>query len=128
MRNKRKKIKNQNIDEFVLERTEEFSGIYNQYKDNILNLRGVVFVRYEDMISNPKNFITKLYNILDIDINNKDIDKIVKDRMIMPKEEQKYSHRRSGKSGQYLDKLKPETIRIINLKFENIISVFGFDK
>jgi hypothetical protein len=111
-----------------LERTEEFSGIYNQYKDKILNLRGVVFVRYEDMISNPKNFITKLYNILDIDINNKDIDKIVKDRMIMPKEEQKYSHRRSGKSGQYLDKLKPETIRIINLKLENIISVFGFDK
>jgi hypothetical protein len=128
MRNKRKKIKNQNIDEFVLERTEEFSGIYNQYKDKILNLRGVVFVRYEDMISNPKNFITKLYNILDIDINNKDIDKIVKDRMIMPKEEQKYSHRRSGKSGQYLDKLKPETISIINLKLENIISVFGFDK
>ena len=128
MRNKRKKIKNQNIDEFVLERTEEFSGIYNQYKDKILNLRGVVFVRYKDMISNPKNFITKLYNILDIDINNKDIDKIVKDRMIMPKEEQKYSHRRSGKSGQYLDKLKPETISIINLKLENIISVFGFDK
>ena len=46
----------------------------------------------------------------------------------MPKEEQKYSHRRSGKSGQYLDKLKPETISIINLKLENIISVFGFDK
>jgi hypothetical protein len=128
IRNKRKKVKSQNIDEFVLDRIEEFSAIYNQYKDNILNLRGVVFVRYEDMISNPKNFITKLYNILDIDINNKDIDKIVKDRMIMPKEEQKYSHRRSGKSGQYLDKLKPETVRIINSKFENIIDTFGFDK
>jgi hypothetical protein len=128
MRNKRKKAKNQNIDEFVLDRVDEFINIYDQYKNNILHLKGVMFVRYEDMISNPKDFIIKLYEILNINIDNEYINQIVKDRMTMPKKEQKYSHRRSGKSGQYLDKLRPETVKIINSKLENVINTFGFDK
>ena len=128
MLQKRRITQVQGIDEFVLERLEEFANIYEQYKLNILPLEGTIFVRYEDMISNPKDFIIKLYKILKINIDSEHIEKIVKNRMAMPKKEDKYSHRRSGKSGQYLEKLNSKTIKAINSRLANVIDAFGYNE
>jgi len=126
MLQKRAAIQNQNIDEFVLGRLEEFACIYEQYKLNILTLENVIFIRYEDMVTHPKKFIIKLHEMLKINIDNDSIEEIVKGRMAIPKKENKYAHRRSGKSGQYLEKLNPKTIKIINSRLENVIDAFNF--
>ena len=128
MLQKRRMTQGQDIDEFVLERLEEFAKIYEQYKLNILPLEGTIFVRYEDMISNPKDFIIKLYKILKINIDSEHIEEIVKNRMVMPKREDKYSHRRSGKSGQYLEKLNSKTVKAINSRLANVIDAFDFSE
>jgi hypothetical protein len=128
MLQKRRIAQGQDIDEFVLERLEEFAIIYEQYKLNILPLEGTIFVRYEDMISNPKDFIIKLYKILKINVDIEHIEEIVKNRMAMPKREDKYSHRRSGKSGQYLEKLNSKTVKAINSRLANVIDTFGFSE
>ena len=128
MLQKRRIAQGQDIDEFVLERLEEFAIIYEQYKLNILPLEGTIFVRYEDMISNPKDFIIKLYKILNINIDIEHIEEIVKNRMAMPKIEDKYSHRRSGKSGQYLEKLNSKTVKAINSRLANVIDAFDFSE
>ena len=126
MLQKRRMTQGQDIDEFVLERLEEFAIIYEQYKLNILPLEGTIFVRYEDMISNPKDFIIKLYKILKINVDIEHIEEIVKNRMAMPKREDKYSHRRSGKSGQYLEKLNSKTVKTINTRLADVIDAFGY--
>ena len=128
MLQKRRMTQGQDIDEFVLERLEEFAKIYEQYKLNILPLEGTIFVRYEDMISNPKDFIIKLYKILNINIDIEHIEEIVRNRMAMPKREDKYSHRRSGKSGQYLEKLNSKTVKAINSRLANVIDAFDFSE
>ena len=128
MLQKRRTTQGQDINEFVLERLEEFAIIYEQYKRNILHLEGTIFVRYEDMISNPKDFIIKLYKILNINIDIEHIEEIVKNRMAMPKIEDKYSHRRSGKSGQYLEKLNSKTVKTINTRLAIIIDAFGYSE
>jgi hypothetical protein len=128
MLQKRRMTQVQGIDEFVLERLEEFANIYEQYKLNVLPLDGSIFVRYEDMISNPKDFIIKLYKIIKINIDSEHIEEIVKNRMAMPKKEDKYSHRRSGKSGQYLEKLNSKTIKAINSRLANVIDAFGYSE
>jgi hypothetical protein len=80
------------------------------------------------MISNPKDFIIKLYKILNINIDIEHIEEIVKNRMAMPKIEDKYSHRRSGKSGQYLEKLNSKTVKTINTRLAIIIDAFGYSE
>ena len=59
---------------------------------------------------NNKGFVFK------INIDSEHIEEIVKNRMAMPKKEDKYSHRRSGKSGQYLEKLNSKTIKAMLLR------------
>jgi hypothetical protein len=125
---KRNKNKHKTIDNFVLEHVDEYAKIYEDYQKNLLGLRNVTFIRYEEMIEKPQLFLLKLRDILGVDIDDEDISYMVKNRMTPPEKENKYSHRRSGKSGQYIEKLKKDTVDVINERLSNVISALGFDQ
>ena len=46
----------------------------------------------------------------------------------MPEKKDNYSHRRSGKSRQYLIELKKETVDIINDRLCDVVDAFGFNE
>lgn len=123
---KRNSNKGKNIDAFVLENLEDYAKIYERYQDQLLGRQNVLFLPYEKMISEPKQFLTRINEFLGLSVEEDAIHKIAEDEMNLPAHEEKYSHKRSGRSGQYLEKLNAVTIEAIENRLDLVLKEFGY--
>ena len=118
---------NSSIDEHVLKTSDFLLKVYTDYK-KLSEENEVIYLKYSDMIADPQKFLNNIQNSLGIKLKKETINKILVEELQSPKQEEDiYAHRRSGKTGQYKDKLKPETIEILNEKFKDVIQYFELD-
>jgi len=118
-------IQNKTIDEFALEFAQRWLNGF-QILDRLVKVceRGVV-LKYEDMIYSWESFANDLTQY--VDIKPTVLTKIYEKSR--PREnEDKSSHRRSGKMGQFRAELKGETIKSLNTTFETVLKRFQYDE
>lgn len=94
---KRKINKGKDIDAFVLENLEDYARIYERYQEELLGRHNVLFVPYEKIIVEPKQSFSKINEFLGLSVDECVVDKIAEERMTLPSNEDKYSHKRNGR-------------------------------
>lgn len=119
MINKRKKFADYTIDKYVLELAPELQLRYKQYCDNFIGVETVLFLKYEDMVSDFKSFLEKIAYYLDLEDRQNKIEELVQANSFKVKKEDKKSFVRNITPGDHKNKLKPETISKLNELFKN---------
>jgi len=125
---KRVATKSMSIDEFVLKEYPRVLIRFEAYESELIQKYDhVTVLRYEDMITDYPGWLKKieqacgvqisssLFNSLAIDFENRKL-----------KSENKFHHIRKGVSGDYREKLRPDTIQKLEKIFRPYTTSFGY--
>lgn len=118
---KRKETQKKTIDEYVLESIPRFRKRYEEYVDNVLDRENTLFLKYEEMVADFPSFLKKMSNWLGV-YDKSIIDRWTKEISFAPRKEDKHSHVRNVQPGDHLNKLKPETIEVLNRELKDVLS------
>ena len=123
----RKEVSQINIDDYVLEASKEYKIIYQDYLKLKKSNSDILFLKYEDMISEFTPWLSELYNFLGISTkNNFSFEKSIKESSFKVEKENIHSHIRNIKSGDHINKLKKETIEKLDLIFDEELRYFNY--
>lgn len=122
----RDEIQQKGIDQYAIDFADELVQRYNGFKNLRESCDSYIYLKYDDFTNNTKQFILNLSNYLNVSLNNNDIELLCKEASPVQKNIQKESHKRSGKSGQFVNELKPETQLILTSKFKDILLYWEF--
>jgi hypothetical protein len=122
----RKKYANYTIDDYVLELAPAMQKNYKAYCENLLNKHNVLFLKYEDMITNFKPWLKKLNTFIGVGDNKEQIEQIVQSTSFKVDKEDPKSFIRNVKAGDHLRKLKPETIEKLNEIFYSELKTLNY--
>lgn len=125
---KREKIKQQTIEEYVEGQWRQVFAIYDSYR-NILLQQGndLLFLRYEDMISNFEEWLLKIVHHLNIRPSESALGDIIEQTSFKVDSENKNSHKRRVTPGDYKEKLNIELIENLNKEFKEILNLLEYD-
>ena len=123
----RKRALNMTIDEFVLEEANVFLDRYQTYCKELLNKRNVLFVKYEDMIYDFKNWLGRIVEFLDIKVKQETLDTIINKADSGAKKEDITKHKRVVTPGDHKRKLKQTTIEKLNFKYKEIFEKLDYE-
>ncbi len=126
MINKRKKFANYTIDEYVLEMAPDLKSRYQAYCEKLLTNKNVLFLKYEDMVTDFKSWLEKLASYLQLPNPGKKIDELVAASKFKVEKENKNSFIRNITPGDHKNKLKPETIEKLNAIFKEELITLGY--
>jgi hypothetical protein len=123
---KRKNAQEIKIDDHVISESDRVFNILDRYQTELLDQYPHVYLTsYEKMTSNFEGWLKGILDACELEINSQNFLKLVEEnKQLQPKEEDIYKHIRKGKPGDYLDKLQPETIEYLNIKFSPILDTF----
>jgi len=127
--NERTKIQNESIDEYVVRVGAEWLlPVYDKYKiikedsdDDSLVLR------YDEYMRDTKTFIKKIANYTSAELTRKQIALLSDKANPIAEKENNKSHKRSGRSRQFEEKLKKQTINMLNDTFCEALKYWGFE-
>lgn len=120
----REKTANMSIDEFVLQRSVDFKKKYRDYCKFLVGKENVLLLKYEDMITEFREWLCKLSSFLGLSNNTEVIEHIVSKTSFKVDKENPNSFIRNIKSNDYKNKLKPETITALtNIFKEELITL-----
>lgn len=125
----RKEARETSVDNWVIGSARRFSEIYNEYAKSLVNekLPGLVYWRYEDIVTSPHQFIASLERIFGVSINRAESTGIAAD--LTPRQNENLSaNKRSGKPGAYREKLKTTTVHALNDIFGSSLEVLGYSR
>lgn len=123
---KREKALKQDIDTFVREQTPFFLEGYREYCKHLVGKENVLFLTYEDMITDFNPWLLKMVKHLNLEVDDSLIGDILNNTSFTVKKEDKNSFVRNIKAGDHLNKLKPETIQWLNKEFKDVITTLGY--
>jgi len=124
--NDRKRYADYSIDDYVLEIAPAMQKNYEAYCTKLLNKQNVLFLRYEDMISQFGPWIRRLNSFLGISGNEEQLNQIISSTSFKVDKEDPKSFMRNVKAGDHLNKLKPETINKLNELFYNELKILDY--
>ena len=124
---KRRNFKKLTLDKFVQSNYQFILDVYKDYVEYLIDMDNVFYWKYEDMIERPAEFIRSFASFINVDITENKINEIVAAELVLPEKEDVQNHRRSGKKGQYKKKLSPESIELLNSKFEGVLKSLGYE-
>lgn len=119
-------IQEKGIDQFVIEYAEEVLDRLNGYRKLRENCLSNLFLKYNDFTKDTATFIRKITDYIDVTLPDKVINEIVESARPIQSKVNPQSHKRSGKSGQFKEALKPETRNELNKIFKDVIEYWGF--
>lgn len=123
---RRKKALESTIDEHVLSQADRFVKTYTEYLDNVYGKKNVLFLKYEEVISDFKTCLLKINTHCGLELTEEQLKKLDKSEKFKKKAEDQHTHIRKISSGDHKEKLKPETIEILNKKFEGILRALNY--
>jgi hypothetical protein len=120
----RDRISRMSIDEYV---TGEDANTFINAFDKLFSLHDLfkekLLLRYEDLIHIPDQFIAEINSFNRL--NPSALKKIYE--QTRPRDEiDLYSHKRSGKTGQYKHILHPNSVKKLNIMFEGILEKLNY--
>ena len=124
---KRAEIQDQGIDSFVLEQAKEWIiPQYQEYKELQETAESHLYLTYGFFVGDTQNFIEKIMDYLELAPSKEKIELLMKKANPVQNQET-MSHKRSGKTGQYLEKLKPKTITELNDLLSKTLADWQFE-
>ncbi|MCG8307963.1 MAG: sulfotransferase domain-containing protein [Cytophagales bacterium] len=126
---KRNFAKEVDIDTYVLNQSQKIRSIYDRYLHLLIRKgHNIHLTKYEDMVEDFGSWLTNLLNYLELEVSSA-FRKSIENKFdrAKPKAEDKKSHNRKGKRGDYLEKLNASTIDKLNAEFAEVIREFKFD-
>ncbi|MEM0980133.1 MAG: hypothetical protein AAGH78_07645 [Cyanobacteria bacterium P01_H01_bin.58] len=114
----------QTIDSYALKYAEKLLGSLEIISGLSDSCKQGIVLKYEDMIQHWDHFAAGLTSHLKFDAN---VLKEIYHRSRPVESEDIYQHRRSGKSRQFEEKLKPETVSYLNEIFNVVLERFGYE-
>jgi hypothetical protein len=107
----RKETKNLELDDYVLAKAESWiQPLYNEYQTLRESADDSLYLTYDQFIDNTKGFLARLCDFLDVEPGAETIKRLA--RVADPVQNTEVlKHKRSGKSGQYIERLYPETVQ-----------------
>ena len=106
---RRKKIQNENIDDFVLREVKTWIlPVFEKYQHLHKNSLNPLFLKYDEYINDTQSFIRKIFQFVNLD-NEKLILELAHNVNPVQAKELVNSHQRSGKSRQWENKLNSNT-------------------
>lgn len=145
----RKKVAEAGIDEFVLGMSDEnftrYQGEYGtgfQYNRHIGNIRdryltylrevvsrpNAVVLSYEEMVLDFGSWLRKFLAVFELADADRTYGFVSRRHAetVKPTDEDIWSHKRKVTPGDYKDKLRPETISKLNLRFSEVLDALGY--
>lgn len=124
----REKIQKQGIDDYACDAAINWLlPIYQEYKQLLETSDYYLYLTYDEFKDDTNNFLKKIMNFLEIEISERDKQKIVDEASPVQNYENMTQHKRSGKSQQYLKELNSDTIQYLNEIFAEVLSYWKFD-
>ena len=125
--NKRKNIQQIGLDVYTLEEANSWIiPLYRQYKQLRDTSESNIYLKYDLFIENTSEFIQKISKYLNINPSKKNIDLLVGEANPI-QDVEVMKHQRSGKTGQYLEKLHPDTVEKLNYTLAKTLADWEFE-
>lgn len=121
----RKELFDVEIDDYVLEKAEQFASIFRRYEH--IGDENLKTFRYEDIIFQKTQWIVEILDFLALEMDRDTIEKIAKRHDIFPDYENANSHIRKVTPGDHKDKLKSATIEALNHSLKDILIQYGYN-
>lgn len=114
------------IDDYVVEMMPRYLEIYQYYIRAMIGNPDVVFLTYEDMVSDFDSWLDTLIGGLELNVSPQLINQIKSEADFTVDKEDIKSHKRQVTPGDHKRKLKPETIEILNSRFAGVLDAIGY--
>ena len=147
----RRRVADEGIDAFVLNKVSDRSAMYRgdygtgghvedlvgnlpkryeAYIDRLLGKPNVIFVRYEEMVTDYRSWLEKFIAPFPLENRGRVVEELVAmSPELFPRRTQDVmSHVRHVTPGDYREKLKPSTIRELNAVFGDVLDVLGYER
>ena len=124
----RTKARETEIDKYAVTESDRVNNTLQRYKTLLIDKYPNVYVtKYEEMINDFRGWLDKLLYKCELNIRHEFFEALLeRNERIRPKDEDIHRHLRKGKSGEYKEKLKQETIEFLNTKFLPMLLTFGY--
>lgn len=125
----RNAVRQLTIDEFVVSKSDKIASIFSRYRTHLLNEHKNVFItKYEHIIADFQHWLTDLLEYCELDVSKMTVMALLEEHeRLKPQGENIHRHIRKGQSGDYLQKLLPETVGFLNDKFATVLSDFDYN-
>ncbi len=128
-RERRKKKLDQTVDEYVINKmnsTTRLTDYYYEYHKELMSRKNVLFLKYEDMVTDFDAWLNRLLAFLDLGTSQQLIDEIKAGASFNVSKEDIYKHKRQVKPGEHKRKLQPETVDFLNSRVKEVLDLFGY--
>jgi hypothetical protein len=123
---RRNEIKEQDIDDYVLVQAEEWVvPLYKQYKELRETSETYIYLKYDVFADNTPEFVKTISEFLGLNPSREDMELLTKNASPVQSIEV-MNHKRSGKTGQYLQKLRPTTVEKLNYILSEVLFDWEF--
>lgn len=124
---KRDIAKRQNIDDFVLNEADNLLEVFEKYQEFLVDKYNIGIVKYEDMVSNYEEWLMDLSFKAGLNLSETLKNDIISENSKRKKSaEDIFQHNRKGVAGDYKEKLLPETIEKLNIKFSKVLKFYEY--
>lgn len=127
--NRRKRMRELSVDEYVINKLDSdshFLDRYIEYHKELIGKPNVLFLKYEDMVTNFEPWLERLLAFLNLDVSPGLIAEIKAGADFKVSSEDIYKHKRQVTPGDHKRKLKPETIDILNEKAKEVLKLYDY--
>ena len=127
--NRRKRLRELSVDDYVIDKLNSdshFLDRYYEYDNELMGKPNVLFLKYEDMVTNFEPWLERLLEFLDLDVSPRLISEIKAGADFKVSNEDIYKHKRQVTPGDHKRKLKPETIAVLNEKTKEVLKLYNF--
>ena len=121
---KKESIRAKTLDQYVLENSNALLIKYMKILALENLCKKATTIKYEDMIYNYDQFLAQLTKVVTLRSN---LARRIYARTRPQDIEDIHVHRRSGKSGEFKDKLHPNTIASLNETFQSVLSHYSYN-
>lgn len=123
---RRERFRAMGVDAFVLDQAGELIERYTSYHHGLMGRENVLFLRYEDMVNDFEGWLRRLAGFIGSGGEGEVLRALLEEADFSVKKEDKFSHRRSVKPGNYLRKLQPDTVVALNERLAPVLEWFGY--
>jgi len=116
------------IDEYVLKEASTYFYRYREYAQKLLHKPNLLFVRYEDMVTDFEKWLDPIITFLDVEVKKEMINQIMREANFKVERENVYVHKRQVDPGDHKRKLKTETIMQLTAECADILEAYGYTK
>lgn len=125
---RRQRARRMTLDEYVLDVRHDFLQTYQTYCEQLLGRVNVLYLRYEDMVSDFLAWLQRAAEHLRLAENVDLLGSIADEASFSTQREREhvFEHKRQVQPGDHTRKLQPETIKLLTSDFRPVLDRLGF--